>query len=122
MAVSKNVGPEGECFSWPFHLCRTATVPASSHLPSPRIAELLKRYKEFLDSLVPPEWFEEQHRIKRERQEERRQARIKQKRKSYEVYTSDGMNPDVCTYPKHRYVPKLVTSVAPHLPLRSYTI
>eukprot|EP00752_Nemacystus_decipiens_P006857 g6159.t1 len=42
------------------------------------------RYKEFLDSLVPPEWFEEQHRIKRERQEARRQARIKQKRKSYE--------------------------------------
>ncbi|CAM9780752.1 unnamed protein product, partial [Pylaiella littoralis] len=42
------------------------------------------RYKEFLDSLVPPEWFEEQHRIKRDRQEERRQARIKQKRRAYE--------------------------------------
>ncbi|CAM9520668.1 unnamed protein product [Ectocarpus sp. 4 AP-2014] len=42
------------------------------------------RYKEFLDSLVPPEWFEEQNQIKRDRQEQRRQARIKQKKKSYE--------------------------------------
>ncbi|CAM9243189.1 unnamed protein product, partial [Hapterophycus canaliculatus] len=42
------------------------------------------RYKEFLDSLVPPEWFEEQNQIKRERQEARKQARIKQQRKSYE--------------------------------------
>ncbi|CAM9659773.1 unnamed protein product, partial [Sphacelaria rigidula] len=42
------------------------------------------RYKEFLDGLVPPEWFEEQTRIKRERQEARRQARIKQKKKAYE--------------------------------------
>eukprot|EP00904_Undaria_pinnatifida_P004217 jgi/Undpi1/13797/HiC_scaffold_9.g03448.m1 len=42
------------------------------------------RYKEFLDSLVPQEWFEEQNRIKRERQEARRQARIKQRRKSFE--------------------------------------
>ncbi|CAN0148743.1 unnamed protein product, partial [Ectocarpus sp. 8 AP-2014] len=42
------------------------------------------RYKEFLDSLVPPEWFEEQNQIKRDRQQQRRQARIKQKKKSYE--------------------------------------
>ncbi|CAM9669420.1 unnamed protein product, partial [Scytosiphon promiscuus] len=42
------------------------------------------RYKEFLDSLVPPEWFEEQNQVKRERQEARRQARIKQQKKSYE--------------------------------------
>lgn len=53
--------------------------------PSPAGCPESTRYKEFLDSLVPPEWFEEQHQIKRDRQEQRRQARIKQKKKSYEV-------------------------------------
>lgn len=53
--------------------------------PLPAVYHAHGRYKEFLDSLVPPEWFEEQHRIKRERQEARKQARVKQRKKSYEV-------------------------------------
>lgn len=59
--------------------------PARPDLPTPN-----QRYKEFLDGLVPSEWFEEQHRIKSERQEARRQARIKKKKKAYEV---DGPTP-----------------------------
>ncbi|KAH8050183.1 hypothetical protein JL721_11444 [Aureococcus anophagefferens] len=38
------------------------------------------KYKEFLDSLTPDEWFSEQRAIKRERQESRRQARIQKRR------------------------------------------
>merc|ERR1711934_1213595 len=41
--------------------------------------DLCQQYREFLDSLTPPEHYKEQRRIKLERQEKRRKKRFKQK-------------------------------------------
>jgi hypothetical protein len=43
------------------------------------------QFKDFLEKLTPPEWFEEQRRVKRERQEKRRHARMHAKRQAWEV-------------------------------------
>ena len=43
------------------------------------------KYKDFLDSLTPPEFVEEKIRIKRENQEKRRQYRILKRRQAYEA-------------------------------------
>lgn len=43
------------------------------------------KYKDFLDSLTPPEWFEEKKRIKAENQEKRRQGRIAKRRAAWEA-------------------------------------
>ena len=43
------------------------------------------KYKDFLDSLTPPEFVEEKLRIKRENQEKRRQYRMLKRRQAYEA-------------------------------------
>ncbi len=43
------------------------------------------KYKDFLDKLTPPEWFEEQKVMKRGRQEERRQKRISKRKDEWEA-------------------------------------
>ncbi|CAM9936355.1 unnamed protein product, partial [Ascophyllum nodosum] len=46
------------------------------------------RYKQFLDSLEPPEWLEEQTLVKRARQAARREARIRENKRAYEASLS----------------------------------
>lgn len=45
--------------------------------------DLCQQYREFLDSLTPPEHYKEQHRLKRLRQEKRRKKRFKQKQEAW---------------------------------------
>jgi hypothetical protein len=43
------------------------------------------QYKDFLDRLTPVEWFEQQRQLKKDRQIQRRQARMDAKRQAWEV-------------------------------------
>ncbi|KAK7241152.1 coiled-coil domain [Aureococcus anophagefferens] len=66
------------------------------------------KYKEFLDSLTPDEWFSEQKAIKRERQESRRQARIQKRRdalekKRREAYEAQLRLEEAEAAPKKKY-------------------
>ena len=66
------------------------------------------KYKEFLDSLTPDEWFSEQKAIKRARQEARRQQRIQKRRdalekKRREAYEAQLRLEEAEAAPKKKY-------------------